>query len=222
MNISADEVLNVLSLMKSHNKDFLVPSVTEISHVTNHNPFHVLMSCLISLRTKDAVTIEASKRLFAVADTPEKLLRLPSPRLERLIYPAGFYKTKARRMKEICRILLEQHRGKVPSHLDDLMKLPGVGRKTATITLVYGFGSKDYIPADVHVHVIANRLGWVSTKRPEDTEQGLMRLVPRRYWPDLNDLFVQFGQNICVTISPRCSACKVRPYCKRVGVTRSR
>ena len=214
-------VAKTLSLMKQHTKDFVVPSVSEIAEITK-DPFQVLISCIISLRTKDAVTIQASKRLFAVADTVQKMTHLSEQEIARLIYPAGFYKTKAKNIKKICGLLLAEHRGKVPSAPDDLMKLPGVGRKTAAITMVYGHASKSHIPVDVHVHVIANRLGLVRTTKPEETEDALKNIIPRRYWRDINNLFVQFGQNICVTVSPYCGRCTLRPYCPRVGVTRSR
>ncbi len=185
-------------------------------------PFHVLISCILSLRTKDAVTGPASQRLFALADTPQGLLHLDIKALEKAIYPVGFYKTKARTIQKICKILLEQHNGQVPKTREELLQLPGVGPKTAAITMVYGHDIHEHIPCDSHVHQIANRLGWVKTKKPEDTEHALKMIVPKQYWRDLNDLFVQFGQNICKPISPHCSSCPVSSYCPKLGVIKSR
>lgn len=196
--------------------------VTQIAEQTDNDPFRVLISCLISLRTKDEVTAVASARLFKLADTPQKLVKLQERTIARCIYPAGFYKTKAKRIKEICGVLLEQYRGKVPETLEQLKSLKGVGPKTAAIVMTYGHGSDDHIPTDSHVHQIANRLGWVKTSMPEDTEQALMRLVPKRYWHDLNNTFVTFGQKVCVPISPWCSRCPVEEYCPKIGVKKSR
>ena len=218
---STKEIVTVIKTIEATCKQFQTPSVTAISE-EKRNPFHVLISCILSLRTKDNVTVKASARLFALAETPEALLSLSLKQIEQAIYPVGFYKTKAKNIKDICATLLEKYDGNVPKDIDKLMELRGVGRKTATICMVYGHQSLDYIPADVHVHVIANRLGWVNTTTPEDTEQGLMRVVPKQYWRLLNDLFVKFGQNICITVSPWCSKCPVGAHCKRVGVTRSR
>ncbi len=218
---SSREVSEVLHLMKQAYATFPTPIVTQIGEVTK-SPFQVLISCILSLRTKDEVTLEASKRLFAVAATPDQMVQISPDALRRLIYPVGFYKTKAKNILQICRLLLDRFNGKVPENIDRLMDFPGVGRKTAAITMVYGFGHADYIPADVHVHVIANRLGWVRTKKPEETEQELMTVVPKQYWMDLNTLFVAFGQHVCLTVSPFCSTCPVKRLCKRVGVTRSR
>ncbi|MBS3144039.1 endonuclease III [Candidatus Woesearchaeota archaeon] len=185
-------------------------------------PFHVLISCILSLRTKDEVTGPASQRLFALADTPKGLLGLDLKVIEQAIYPAGFYKTKARTIHKICKILLEQYNGQVPTTHEQLLQLPGVGPKTAAITMVYGHNQHDHIPTDTHVHRISNRLGWVKTKLPEDTEIALKLVVPKHYWKDLNDMFVQFGQNICKPISPWCSKCPVAHYCPKIGVKKSR
>ena len=214
--------LNIeIKLIRKKCKKYQNPIVTEIADLTK-SPFKVLISCLLSLRTKDAVTAKASRRLFDVADTPEKILKLDIKEIEKLIYPVGFYKTKAKRIKEICKVLIEKYKGKVPDTFDELIKLKGVGPKTASITVVYGFNKPHHIPVDTHVNQIASRLGWVKTRAPEKTQIELEKIIPRRYWYDLNELLVQFGQNICVSVSPFCSRCLIRKYCPRIGVLRSR
>ena len=185
-------------------------------------PFHVLISCILSLRTKDQVTGPASQRLFALAATPKSLLALNVQQIEKAIYPVGFYKTKARTIQRICKILLEQYNGQVPKTREELLLLPGVGPKTAAITMVYGHNQHDHIPTDIHVHRISHRLGWVKTKSPEETEIALKQVVPKHYWKDLNDMLVQFGQNICKPVSPWCSKCSIKMTCSRIGVVRSR
>lgn len=187
----------------------------------SRDPFRVLIGCLISLRTKDEVTAEASARLFRLARTPRAMLALPAPRIARAIYPAGFYRTKARTIKGLCRTLLEAHGGKVPDDLETLLTLKGVGRKTANLVLTTGYG-KPGICVDTHVHRISNRLGLVTSRTPEQTEFALRRLLPRRHWIPYNDLLVAFGQNVCQPVSPRCSTCPVNGLCPRIGVTRHR
>ncbi len=202
----------IVVLLTREMERYPTPSVTMISW--QKDPYKVLISCLLSLRTRDSTTIEASKRLFTVADTPEKMLRLDVESLEKLIYPVGFYKVKAKRIQEINKILLEEYKGKVPSTMNELLRLKGVGRKTAGITLVYGYNQKEVaIPADIHVHRTANRIGFVKTKNPEDTEQELMKLVPKELWGDYNNTFVGFGQNICQPITPKCGKCLITVYC---------
>src|SRR5215470_7839680 len=185
------------------------------------DPFRVLIACILSLRTQDTTTGPASDRLFAEAATPESMLRLTPRRIERLIYPVGFYRTKARVILGICRDLLDRFGGRVPDTIDELLTLKGVGRKTANLVVTQGF-NKPGICVDVHVHRISNRLGYVKTRNPEETEMALRRRLPRRYWIGYNDLFVSFGQNICQPVSPRCSVCPVSHACPRLGVTRSR
>ena len=185
------------------------------------DPFRVLIACILSLRTQDTTTGPASDRLFAEAATPESMLKLIPRRIERLIYPVGFYRTKARVILGICRDLLERFGGRVPDTIDELLTLNGVGRKTANLVVTMGFG-KPGICVDTHVHRISNRLGYVRTKNPEETEMALRARLPRRFWIDYNDLLVGFGQNVCTPISPRCSTCPVRPLCRRIGVTSSR
>lgn len=206
--------------MEKRYVEFKDPIVTEIAERTR-DPFRILISTILSLRTKDEVTAEASKRLFQVADTPEKILNLKTNRIERLIYPVGFYKTKAKRLKQVCRILVEEYNGRVPDSLDELLRLPGVGRKTANLVITLGYG-KPGICVDTHVHRISNRLGYVDTKTPEQTEMELRKKLPRKWWIKYNDLLVTWGQNICTPISPRCSICPVAKYCEKKGVKKSR
>jgi endonuclease-3 len=187
----------------------------------SRDPFPVLIACILSLRTQDTTTGPAAARLFALARTPADLLRVPVRRIRRAIYPVGFYRTKAKVIHRISRQLLERFEGQVPDDLEALLSLPGVGRKTANLVVTMGFG-KPGICVDTHVHRISNRLGWVRTKAPDETEMALRAQLPRRYWIELNDLLVSFGQNVCTPLSPRCSACPVRTLCRRVGVTTSR
>jgi endonuclease-3 len=195
------------------------PAVTKVSR--QRDPFKVLISCVISLRTKDEVTDAASTRLFENADTAERMADLAESRIEKLIYPAGFYRVKARNIREISRRILGEYRGKVPDTIDELLTLPGVGRKTANLVVSLGYG-KPGICVDTHVHRISNRLGYVSTRTPRETEFALREKLPGEYWLDFNDLLVTFGQHICTPISPHCSSCRLETLCDRVGVTRSR
>jgi endonuclease-3 len=186
-----------------------------------HDPFRVLIACLLSLRTKDETTGPAAARLFARADTPEAMRRLSPRAIERAIYPVGFYRTKARVLRAVSRDLIARYGGSVPDDIDALLTLKGVGRKTANLVVTQGF-NKPGICVDVHVHRISNRWGYVRTKTPEETEMALRRRLPRRYWIGYNDLLVSFGQNICLPVSPHCSRCPIRAGCPRTGVARSR
>jgi endonuclease-3 len=188
---------------------------------SKRDPFRLLVACVISLRTKDEVTAAASARLFAVASTPERVAALRRERIARLIFPAGFYNTKAKQIQAIARLIAAEHEGRVPPDRDVLLTFPGVGRKTANLVLGLGFG----IPAicvDTHVHRISNRLGMVRTTTPEETEHALENVLPKRLWIEINDLLVTFGQNVCQPVSPWCSRCPVAPRCPRLGVTRHR
>jgi endonuclease III len=185
------------------------------------DPFRLLVACVISLRTKDAVTAAASSRLFATARTPATLAALPEGRIAKLIFPAGFYHTKARQIREIARRIADEHGGRVPAEREALLALPGVGRKTANLVLGLGFG----VPAicvDTHVHRISNRLGLVRTRTPEQTEYALELVLPKRHWIDINDLLVTFGQQVCQPVSPWCSRCPLAARCPRTGVAKSR
>ncbi len=199
---------------------FNMPYVTEVSE-KSRDPFRVLVSCLLSLRTKDEVTAPASERLFKRGATPEALCALPLKTIERLIYPVGFYRVKARNIKAVCRELIERYDSKVPDRVEELLKLRGVGRKTATLVVSMGYG-RPAICVDTHVHRITNRWGVVSTSTPHKTELSLYRVVPERYWIELNTLLVAFGQNVCKPISPHCSICGIQRYCRRIGVGKSR
>jgi len=184
-------------------------------------PFAILVSTLLSLRTKDEVTALATDRLLNLADTPEEMMKLPEVVIARAIYPVGFYRNKARQLREISRLLMEKHGGAVPDTMEELLLLKGVGRKTANLVLSLGF-DKDGICVDTHVHRISNRLGYVTTKTPEKTESALREKLPLPYWKIYNTLLVAFGQKICRPVSPLCSICPIRNWCDRVGVAKSR
>lgn len=220
-NMPIKNIDKIIELLKEEVKDFENPVVSKIGEIQK-DPFKVFISCILSLRTQDRTTGPVSLKLFSIADTPKKLAKIPIKKLQKIIKPVNYYITKSKRIKEISKTIIEKYKGKVPDTFDELMKLKGVGKKTAAITMVYGHRKADYIPVDVHVHVISNRLGWVETKNAEQTMDELMKIVPKRYWHDLNDLFVLHGQNICITMSPFCSKCAIRKYCPRIGVTRSR
>ena len=217
--MSLSRVLKTIKLIKSQVNDCVVPSVTQIAR--KRNPYQVLISCILSLRTKDKTTVQASKKLFKIADKPASMIKLDSKRIQRLIYPVGFYRNKSKVILELSRKILEDYSGKVPQSSNELLGLKGVGRKTANLVLGLGFG----IPAicvDTHVHRISNRLGWVKTNSPEETELALQKIIPRRKWIELNTLLVTFGQNLCFPVSPFCSKCRVYSLCKRRGVVKSR
>lgn len=187
----------------------------------SRTPFHILIATILSLRTKDTLTAVVAPRLFAAADTPAAMLALSEARIAELIYPVGFYRTKARSIRQVSVLLLERYGGEVPRTLDELLDLPGVGRKTANLVLTAGYGLPG-ICVDTHVHRICNRWGYVQTKDPEATEMALRAKLPPEYWLVINGLLVTLGQNICHPTSPRCSECPVAAYCPRIGVTRSR
>ena len=211
----------IIELLREEVKDFENPVVSKIGEIQK-DPFKVLISCILSLRTQDRTTGPISLKLFEVADTPQKLAKISLKKLQKIIKPVNYYITKSKRIHQIAKDIIDKHNGKVPDTFEELMKLKGVGKKTAAITMVYGHNKADYIPVDVHVFVISNRLGWVNTKNAEDTMDELMKIVPKKYWHDLNDLFVLHGQNICITNSPICSSCAIRKFCPRIGVVRSR
>lgn len=187
----------------------------------DRDPFKVLVSCLLSLRTQDKTTAAASARLFALAATPAALAALPVKTIERAIYPVGFYRVKAERLRQISRELIAGYASKVPDSLEELLKLKGVGRKTANLVVTVGYGL-DGICVDTHVHRITNRWGLVGTKTPTETEFSLRETVAVKYWKELNSILVAFGQGLCTPLSPFCSRCKVYEYCERRGVAASR
>ena len=214
------DIHQAMAILAEAVKGWPTPAVTIVA-TRDHDPFKVLVSCILSLRTRDQTTAEASLRLFGLADTAEKLSRLSVAEIEEAIYPVGFYRVKARQILEISGQLTELHAGQVPSELDLLLKFKGVGRKTANLVLTLGFG-KAGICVDIHVHRICNRWGYVDTRTPEQTEVALRKRLPPEYWIVINDLLVCFGQNQCTPVSPRCSNCPLYLLCDRVGVLRAR
>jgi endonuclease-3 len=197
------------------------PAVDTVAEQYKHDPWAILVSTIISLRTKDEVTLVASKSLLGRVSTPGELLALPEEEVARLVYPAGFYRTKAANLKKIAAIICEAYQGQVPADMDALLALPGVGRKTANLVLTEAF-DLDGICVDVHVHRISNRTGWVSSANPEQTEMALRQILPRKYWKGINALLVLYGQRICRPISPFCSRCVIKQHCERRSVERSR
>ncbi len=210
--------ITIIEILRIATKGMVEPAATTITKQYGRNPFLVLVSCILSLRTRDTVSLPASQRLFEHAQTPQTLLLLSPTTIEKLIYPTGFYRQKTKQILAICAILLEKYDGKVPNTHEELIALPGVGPKTANLVLAEGFG----IPAicvDTHVHRISNRLGLIKTKSPAQTETELKLLLPKKYWSEYNKLMVMWGQNICVPISPKCSICPLLPLCPQIGVT---
>ena len=218
---SPKNISKIISLLKKQSKQFEEPIATKIGERTR-SPFQVLISCIMSLRTKDTTTGPAAKRLFKLAKNPEDMLKLSKKQIEKAIFPVGFYPTKAKYILKTCKVLVDDYNGKVPDKEEELLKLSGIGRKCMGIVMCYGFGKNSHIPVDTHVHKLTNRLGWVKTKIPEKTESELYKIIPNKYWHDLNNLLVTHGQNVCVPVSPFCSKCAIKKYCPRIGVKRSR
>ena len=198
-----------------------LPAVEKISESQQEDPFQVLIATLLSARTQDATTLAASTRLFRAARTPRTMARLTVPEIEKLIYPVSFFRNKARHVKATCEMLVAEFKGHVPMTMEDLLRLPGVGRKTANLVLILAFKSQENICVDTHVHRISNRLGWVRTRTPEETEQALYRATEARWWPSINLYLVTWGQNVCRPVYPRCDACAIKRYCRQVSVTRT-
>ena len=199
-----------------------LPAVEKISEAQEENPFQVLIATLLSARTQDQTTLAASTRLFAVARTPRTMAKLTVKQIERLIYPVSFYRHKARHVKATCQILVDRFSGCVPTTMEALLTLPGVGRKTANLVLILAFKSLRNICVDTHVHRISNRLGWVRTRTPDETEQALYQATAARWWPYINLYLVTWGQNVCRPVYPRCGECAIRPYCPQIGVAPKR
>jgi len=195
-----------------------LPAVEKISEAQAEEPFQILIATLLSARTQDATTHAASTRLFKRAHTPRTLARVPVAEIETLIYPVGFYRNKARHVKACCEMLVSDFGGRVPSTMEELVKLPGVGRKTANLVLILGFKSQRNICVDIHVHRISNRMGWVRTSEPEETEQALYQAIPARWWPVTNLYLVTWGQNVCRPVRPRCENCAVSSDCQKFGL----
>ncbi len=220
MVISNRHIDVVLSRIRKRVKTLNVPVVTLMA-INDWDSFKILIATVLSLRTKDEVTGAASRRLFSLANDVYTMSRLSEKTIEKTIYPVGFFRQKAKFIKEICAILIDRFNGKVPKRMEDLLSLPGVGRKTANLVLAKGFG-KYAICVDTHVHRICNRWGYVYTKNPDETEAILRQKLPKRHWISINDLLVAYGQGICVPVSPFCSKCVVKEFCPKVGVKKSR
>ncbi len=214
------DIHSIMSILAEDIRKWQVPIVTLIAQ-ENRSPFKVLISTILSLRTKDETTREASNRLFLLGDTPEELLKLTAREIEQAIYPVGFYREKSRNILGVCRELIKSYNGEVPSEIDKLIRMRGVGRKTANLVVTLGYG-KPGICVDTHVHRITNRWGYLKTKTPDRTEMVLRDKLPSEYWLVINDYLVTYGQNLCRPISPFCSNCRIRGFCDRVGVGKSR
>jgi endonuclease-3 len=218
--MNPDDIHSAIAVLREEYRSWKTPAVTIVAQC-ERSPFKVLVSCIISLRTKDEVTAQASKRLFERAGTPGEMKELLAEEVADLIYPAGFYRNKAAQIVEISQRLMDDYGGCVPDEIDELLKFKGVGRKTANLVVTLGF-NKPGICVDTHVHRICNRWGYVATKTPDDTEVALRKKLPAEYWIEINDLLVAFGQNHCHPVSPHCSTCHLTGMCDRVGVTVSR
>jgi len=217
------ENININVVVQILKKELATGEMPVVSHLAENqrDPFMILISTLLSLRTKDEVTALATERLFSLASTPEEMLNIPRDEIARTIFPVGFYRNKAAIIHHACRELIDRFESKVPENLDDLLSIKGVGRKTANLVVTLAFG-KEGICVDTHVHRISNRLGYVDTQTPEETEMALRGKLPGKYWIIFNTLLVAFGRKTCTPVSPRCSICPVRKYCSRVGVTKRR
>jgi len=211
----------VMRLLEAEMAQFGLPPVSAMAAEAVVDPFKILVSTIISARTKDEVTGPATERLFALADSPENMQRLPEEKIEKAIFPAGFYRTKAKAIRKASREIVERFGSRVPDTIEELVTLPGVGRKTANLVVTLAHGRAG-ICVDTHVHRITNRWGYVNTKTPHETEQALRAKLPKRHWIGINTLLVMHGRNICKPVSPFCSRCPVFPYCARIGVTKSR
>ncbi len=220
MTVKDEDIHACIRILKREIRRWKEPVVGVVAKAS-HDPFQILISTVLSLRTKDQTTAEASTRLFRLATTPKAMLAIPRRAIERAIYPVGFYRTKARHIHEICRDLLARYGGRVPDEIEELLTLKGVGRKTANLVVTLGF-RKPGICVDIHVHRISNRWGYIRTTTPAQSEEALRRKLPPRYWLIYNDLLVPYGQNLCTPVSPHCSQCKLARYCEQAGVGKSR
>jgi len=216
MKKNISRIMNVIEKYFDHNEKTTLNRMRK-----KPDAFKILIACLLSLRTQDKNTEIASKRLFEVADSPEQIVKLPIGKLEKLIFSSGHYKKKAKILKHVSKVLIQKFDSKVPNDKRDLLSIKGIGPKTANIVLAFAYG-KDVLPIDTHCHRIPNRLGWVKTKTPEQTEKELEKVLPKRYWNEFNSIFVLFGKEICQPISPWCSKCPIAKHCSRIGVGRSR
>jgi len=223
MTLTLKQKKDIPKVMKILEKHFNYKEKTTLNKMKekNFSAFKILISCLLSLRTQDKNTEKVSKNLFKIADTPEKIVKMPLKKLEKIIYSSGHYKKKARTLKDVSKELIKKFNGKVPSTKEELLNIKGIGPKTANIVLAFAF-NKSVLPIDTHCHRIPNRIGWVKTKNPEKTEIELMKIIPKKYWKEFNGIFVLFGKTICQPISPKCSQCPIEKYCKKIGVKKHR
>jgi endonuclease-3 len=219
---SQKQIVKVLEILKKFQSGARKTTLNrEAKENKSYSPYQTLISCLLSLRAKDETTERISRDLFKVAKTPEDMLKIPEEKLKEIIFSSGHYNRKAEAIRHVSRELINKFNSKVPDTREELLSIKHIGPKTANIVLAFSF-NKPYIPVDVHVHVVANRLGWIKTKNAEKSEVELMKILPRKYWKEINGILVLFGKKICDTRSPWCSKCPIRKYCKRVGVKKSR
>jgi len=213
---------NISPIMKVLTKHFDFKERTTLNRMReNPNAFKILISCLLSLRSRDENTEKVSKKLFAVADTPEEISKIPTKKLEKLIFSSGHYKKKSQTLKHVSEDLIKRFNSKVPSTKEELLSIKGIGQKTANIVLAFAFGEL-VLPIDIHCHRIPNRLGWIKTKTPEETEKALEKILPKKHWREFNGIFVLFGKTICQPISPWCSKCPIEKYCPKINVGKRR
>jgi len=215
-----NNIPKIIETLQEYQRNLREPTIRRTSK-THRDPYKTLITCLLSLRTKDKNTEKASSNLFEVADTPKKISKLPLKKLEKLIYSSGYYKNKAKTIKHVSQVLLDKYQGKVPNDKEELLSIKGIGPKTANIVLNFAF-NRDVLPIDTHCHRIPNRIGWVNTKTPEQTEKALEKIIPKKYWKEFNTTFVLFGKTVCVSISPFCSKCPINNSCKKISIKRYR
>jgi len=220
MNDNMSDIDKVMQILEKH-YSYTERTTLNRMRKNNEEAFKILISCLLSLRTQDKNTEIASNNLFAVAQTPEEILKIPIKKLEKLVYKSGHYKKKSRILKSVSKEIIERFQSKVPESKEDLLSIKFVGPKTANIVLNFAF-NQPVLPIDTHCHRIPNRLGWVKTKKPEQTEVELEKILPKKYWYEFNGIFVLFGKEICQPVSPWCSKCPISQYCKRINVEKSR
>lgn len=212
----------ILPIMQTLTKTYVSTEKTTLNRMRKKpDAFKILISCLLSLRARDETTERISTDLFKIADTPQAIINIPPEKLEKIIFSTGHYRKKAQVLKSVSKELIERFNSQVPKTKDELLSIKGIGPKTANIVLAFAFG-QDVLPIDTHCHRVPNRLGWVKTKTPEQTEKELEKILPKRYWADFNAIFVQFGREICQPVSPLCSTCLINKYCPRIDVKKFR
>lgn len=216
------EIIKVLKILKESQSGIRKTTLNrESKDSKRYSPYQTLISCILSLQAKDEITEVISEELFKVAKTPEEMLKLPLAKLEKIIFSSGYYHNKAKTIRHISQELIDRFNSQVPDTREELMSIKGIGPKTANIVLAFSF-NKPVIPVDTHVNRIPNRIGWIKTKSPEQSELALMEIIPKEYWADFNGIFVLFGKTVCLPVSPLCSTCPIKDYCKRINVKHSR